>query len=200
MPSGFNLRRLPFFRTEISAAFDAGESSQIWSIRFNPTATSLNLPGEGAMSLANEDVHSTRPIMIYDYKLEYASDTLCQAFQYYGDTDDLNNLTNWDPTNQEFVQGLKQHRMIAGSINRYVDTTTIPDTIATNSQYDRSVLSYRAKGYYSKKHKEWRWIRPPIVLSNNKGNYFGISLANVGQSDDRKFMTTLTIKKWGQII
>lgn len=195
-----NNQRLPLMRAELSSNFDGGETSQIFSIRYDPGqgGDSRLRPGIGA-----EDLVSSYPMIIYDYKMEVACDTLCQLYQTYSnyaDTAEENaSYLDWNMSSRNFLSSLKQHKLIAGHTTGSMDTEG-PNEYKEKVAWKTGTLYYRAKGYWSKRHKEWRWTRPPIILSKNKKNYFGLQIANVGQSTDRSFYATVTIKKWGQLI
>lgn len=190
-------QRLPIIRTELSGSFDSGETAQLLSIRYIPgSATNEFRPGSG-----NEDYETEAPLIIYDYKVEFATDTLAQVYQTYCHYDatpgELAAYLDWNTSSKSFLMSLKQHKFIAGNTNAYFNTNT--NTTVTKSQFKQTTLNYRAKGYWSKKHKEWRWTRPPIILSKNRKNYFAIQCANVGNSSQRSYFATVTIKKYAQI-
>lgn len=184
---------MKLFRTQVSGNFDAGELSQIYSLTYNPDHSSIFRP---SMTQADASGTTPKPLKIYSYTFEFASNVLMEGFQYYGDSDDSVTMSNWDPSNQEFVQGLKQHKMCPGSITQYVDTTTIPDSIHTNSQYVQRTIKFRAWG--RGKGKNFKWVVPPITLSSSKQNYIGWSVANISPNSDRNYLMTLTIHKWKQ--
>lgn len=197
---GLSTQRLPLMRSEISTSFNAGESSQLFSIQYDPgqSGDTRLRPGIGS-----EDLVSSFPLAIYDYKVEFATDGLSQVYQTYSNKADSSeeNATylDWSMSSRNFLRSLKQHKLVAGSQTGSMDTEGINE-FKVKSLWKTGTLYYRAKGYWSKRHKEWRWIRPPIIVSKNKKDYFSIMCANVGNSDDRSFYAVVTIKKWQQFL
>ena len=185
------VQRIPLNHHEISGQFDAGESSQIMSIRYDPTYSSPNTPGSGSTTdLGAEDLFTNRPMIINDYKMEVIHDCSTQLFQYYCDDDELTQADNWSTTSSEFLQHLKQQKLGSGSVQ---------PSDAIGSRPIKTTLYYKSKRYWSKKHKMYKWIRPPIVLSKNKKNCFGLSICNVSQTDNRSYYAFVTIKNWAYL-
>lgn len=180
--------RLKLMRSEISGALDAGESNNIFNLTFDPAHTQLMVPTDAGGP--DQGLTSPKPLAIYSYDMLLASDHLCQAFQFYCDAEDAANASNWDVQNTEFLQSLKKHKLAAGAIG-YSGS-------GSSSQWHTQNMSFRSRGYWSKKHKEYRWTVPPIILSNNKKNYVGFSVANVSGSDDRSYYALVTINRWAQ--
>lgn len=190
-------QRFPLMRSELSGNLDAGESAQIFSLRYDGgLGPSLNPVTD------DEDKISSKPIIIYDYKMEVATDGLVQMYQQYCNYDatpgEMTGYLDWNTDSEQFKSSLKQHKLVAGSQQAYYNPAT--DTIEDKSQFVKSTLYYKAKGYWSKRHKEWRWSRPPIILSKNRKNYFALQLANVGNSDNRSYYALVTIKNYQQIL
>ena len=190
--------RLPMMRSEISSNFDSGETSTLLSMRYDPGKSGDERLKPGLNTEANSSAY---PLVIYDYKIEFATDTLATIYQVYCNYDEtpgeLSGYTDWNMQSRNFQSSLKQHKFVAGS-----QTAVSPaeGTLIDKSLWKQGTLYYKAKGYYSKRHKEWRWIRPPIVLSRNRKNFFGLYAANVGNTDDRSFFGLVTIKKWHQML
>lgn len=193
--------RIPLLRSEISGNFDAGESSQILSIRYDPTYDSPNIPGQYPpdTALGSEDLYSVKPLIIYDYKLEVVTDVITQLFQFYCDDDDITRADNWSTTSAEFAMHLKRHKLGAGNIT---------DNETAIGPFRTTTLWYRAKKRYgkTKKHTEYlrakygKWVFPPIVLSKNKKNCFGLSIANVSNFHlNRSFYAMVTINRWHEL-
>lgn len=186
-------QRIPLNRSEISGQFDAGESAQIMSIRFDPTFTSPNTPSSGSTTnLGAEDLFTNRPLVINEYKMEVVHDCSTQLFQYYCDDDEITNADNWSTTSSEFLQSLKNHKLGAGSITQ---------SDATGAQPVKTTLYYKKK-----RAPKWlfmktgrKWLRPPIVLSANKKNCFGLSVCNVSATDARSYYAFVTIKDWAYL-
>ena len=200
--------RIQPLRTEISTNFDSGESAQIYSLRYDPEHSSVFRP----IMQADETGTSNKPIVIYSYDFTVASTTLTQMWQSYYDDNDLSAATNWNPANMEFVQALKQERLVAGHTNRYVtrmDVVTGTDvigdadyeaaSIADTFDWKISSIRFRA-GKYSKKYKKWVGGPKPIVLNAYKKNMISWHVANVGNDDNRNYYAILRIKKWKQVV
>lgn len=180
-------QRLPLMRSEVTGQFDEDEDASLLTIKYSPGVTEQNIPGSGtSAAFGDGDLISNKPIVIYDYKVELVTNCITQMWQYYADDDDATNASNWNLASQEFLMSLKQHRLTGGAINATTSSTTM----------GVHTLSYRAKKYWSKKHKEFRWIRPPIVLSKNKKNMFGLSVHNASNLDAQSYYATVTIKRW----
>ena len=183
----FTTQRLPMMRSEISSNFDAGETSQLFSLRYDSSSVPTLAPGNNL-----EDQVSSKPIIIYDYKLEFVTDGIAQIYQQYcnydATPDEMTGYLDWNLNSEQFYSSLKQHKLIAGA---QTDDASF---------WQKGTLYYKAKGYWSKRHKEWRWNRPPIILSKNRKNYFALMCANVSNSDDRSFYACITIKNYAQIL
>ena len=181
-------QRLPLLRTEISGNFDSGESSQIMSVRYDP-----NQSGDTRMrpGINMEDLVSSFPIVIYDYKFEWVTNTITQGYQWYCDKEEITVGDNWNPSSTGFLEALKQHKLTAGT--QFESTS--------DSIYQKGTLRFKARKYYSRKHRQWKWAIPPIVLSKNKKSAMGFSLANVTTgSNNRTFYATVTVKNWSQML
>lgn len=183
------VERIPLLRSEITGAFDQGESASVLSIMFKPTFSNPNMPSLANPSLGAGALTTNRPIIIYDYKMEVITDVATALYQYYCDDDEVaQGGSNWSTTSEEFALAVKQYKISAGNINQ---------NDAIGSPPRKSVLYYKAKRYWSKKHKQWKWIRPPIVLSSNKKNTFGLSVNNLSTTlDDRSYYAFVSIKNW----
>lgn len=172
-------------RSEISGNFDAGETAQVFSLQYDP-AISPQLALVGNV----EDQKSSRPIIVYDYKMEVATDGVLQMYQSYCNYDatpgEMTGYLDWDLGSEQFITSLKQHKLVAGNSASVLGT--------------KGTLYYKAKGYWSKRHKEWRWRRPPIILSKNRKNYFALMLANVSNQESRSYYACVTIKNYQQIL
>ena len=160
------------------------------SVRFDPTYANPNLPSSGgSTALGGEDNYSNRPIAINEYKMEVVHDCATQLFQWYCDDDEITQSDNWSTTSSEFLQSLKQQKLGAGNVMA---------NDAIGSRPIKTTLYYKKK-----KAPKWlfmktgrKWLRPPIVLSKNKKNVFGLSICNVSQLDNRSYYAYVTIKDW----
>lgn len=181
-------QRIPLMRTEISGDFDHGESKSLLQIRYDPDGTN-DLPGSGANYAVGTDSYTTtRPLIIYDYKIEFCTDVISSLWQWYCDDGDDSAASNWHMNNPTFLECLKQHKMVPGQIT----SAETPVTVIS-----KGTLYYKAKKYWSKKHKMFKWIRPPIILSKNRRNLFGLSAANLSNTEDnRSYYGMVTIKNW----
>ena len=63
----------------------------------------------------DETATSGKPVRIYEYEFQCATTTLTQMWQSYADDDDHSFVSNWDPSSMEFLQGLKQNKLVAGN-------------------------------------------------------------------------------------
>ncbi len=175
-------------RAEISGDLNQGQSAQLMSIKFDPSATE-NIPGSAAYAPGSEDWKTRSPLIIYDYTVEVVTDVIATLFQYYCRDSDETASSNWDPTDVTFLENLKKYRLMPGSITS--------GEVSGNPVGSVTRMSFRAKSYWSKKHREKRWAIPPIVLSKNKKNMIGISLANVSNYHDaRSYYGLITVKRW----
>lgn len=200
--------RLPLLRTEISTNFDSGESAEIYQLKYDPEHASIFRP----MPASDSTGTSSKPIKIFSYDFQVATTTLTQMWQSYYDDNDYAAATNWNPGNTEFVQALKQEKLVAGHTNRYVTrmdvvagTDLIGDadyeaaTIADTFDWRVGTIKFRA-GRWSKKYKKYIGGPAPIVLSPYKKNMISWHVANVGNDDARNYFATLRIKSWKQIV
>ena len=195
----FSTQRLPLMRSEISSNFDAGETAQLFSLKYDSSAVPQLAPGNNL-----EDQTSSKPIIIYDYKLEFVTDGLAQIYQQYCNYDatpnEMDGYLDWNLNSEQFQSSLKQHKLVAGSQTGSADPSIGPEHYKVKSTWQKGTLYYKARGYWSKRLKEWRWNRPPIILSKNRKNYFALMCANVGNSDDRSYYACITIKNYAQIL
>jgi len=158
------------------------------SVKFDPSSTE-NIPGSAAYAPGSEDWKTRSPIIIYDYTVEVCTDVVSTIFQYYCRDEQEVPASNWDTTDVTFLECLKKYRLMSGSIT---DGEVAGNPVGTVTR-----MSFRSKSYWSKKHREKRWAIPPIVLSKNKKNLLGISIANVSNfHDNRSFYGLITIKRW----
>lgn len=184
------VKKIPLMRAAISGAFDSNQSAQILSVRFDPTESDQNIPGTTGESvdLGTEDLKVSTPIAIYDYRMDIVTDVVCALWQWYCDDEDITHADNWSMTSSTFLQSLKQYKLAPGNITSSENQFTAPVV---------TTLYYRAKKYWSKKHRMWKWIRPPIILSKNKKNSFGLSIANLSNyHDSRSYYALISIKNW----
>lgn len=185
------VQRIPLLRAEVSGDFDAHESAEIFSLSYAPTYSNPNTPSSGATTtLGVEDAFTNRPIVINDYKLELITDVTTHMYQYYCDDDEKTSANNWSTTSAEFATHLKQHKLAAGNIR---------SDDAVGAAPRKNTLYYSSKKYWSKKHKMWKWARPPIVLSKNKKNTFGIAINNATELNDRSYYALVTIRNWAYL-
>lgn len=195
--------RLPMLRTEISTNFDAGESAEIYHIKYDPTWTSIFKP----MPALDGTGTSSKPIKIYSYDFQVATTTLTQMWQSYYDDDDQGQASDWDPSDATFVESLKQEKLVAGHTNRYVTDWDaaflsdhyVADSIADSFDWRVGTIKFRA-GRWSKKYKKYVGGPPPITLSPYKKNMVSWHVANVGTDSARNYYAVLRIKKWRQVV
>lgn len=180
-------QRIPLLRAAISGEFDSGQSAQIMSIRFDPTGVQ-NIPGTDGYAPDTEDWVTRTPLIIYDYKLQVITDITLAAWQFYCGREEITDSDNWDLDNSTFTENMKQYRLAPGQITN------------NENQFNSQVvttLSYKAKRYWSRKHKQYKWARPPIVLSKNKKDVFGLSIANLSNyHDGRSYYAMASVKNW----
>ena len=195
--------RLPMLRTEISHNFDAGESSEIYHIYYNPESTSIFKP----MPALDGTGTTPKPLKIYSYDFQVAASTLTQMWQSYYDEDDTTTATNWNPSSSEFCQALKQEKLVAGTYQRYVTDWDaallsdhyVADAFGEDINWRVATIKFRA-GRWSKRKKKYVGGPPPIELSPYKKNKISWHVANVGNSDNRSYYASLRIKKWRQVV
>lgn len=192
------LRRLKRLRNEISGNFDAGESAELVGFKYDAAATA-NMPSNSTSDLTAQLWTSNRPIVIKQYTVEVTTTVPSMLFQWYCEEADASICSNWDYADGDFSvspssifrAGLKKKRMVSGG---YVGKTDSEDYSAWSNVH---LMTFKAKGYYSKRHKEWRWTVPPIVLSSNKKDRFGISIANITMgSNDRSYIASIQFNDW----
>lgn len=196
--------RLAPFRAEISSNFDSGESAQIGSFKYDPSSTMMFAP---TSFQGDETATSGKPVRIYEYEFQCATTTLTQMWQSYADDDDHSFVSNWDPSSMEFLQGLKQNKLVAGNKARYVsrwNEELIGEDLEAdqfNENLDWKVGTIRFKARHNgKKGRRGRWIVPPIDLNLYKKNVISWHIANVGNTDDAHYYCSLRIKKWKQMV
>lgn len=189
------LKRLSLFRNEAKvASFDGQTDDSLLTIKYDPELAG----GSRLKPVQNDqDLISAYPIMISEYKVTLQGDFPGFLWQYYCDEVDATAASNYDFTNYVFTNSLKQYRHLTGS--RIASTNSTGDVY--NSMYSKITLRFKAKSYWSKRHKERRWIVPPIILSGSKNNFFGISVRNLLSAGniDRTFISLVEMKKWHQI-
>lgn len=170
--------RVGLHRTEKSAILLANENEKIFKLKYNMSAVGRLTPGNNS-----EDLESAYPIAIYAYEIHALGDYYGQVFQTYGDSDDETDLTTWSMSNDEFIQGLKQYRQLAG----------------TSTALDKTVIKYRAKK--NPRHLRARfgkWKRPPIYLGPGAGNVFYVCTHNNSESNERTYCIHVAITSWKQ--
>lgn len=145
-------------RSETSGSLDYGEDNQMLSITYSPSGAEI---GPGQLNL--EDYTYNTPFLIKWYRAIVVTDFMGVVYQTYGDSDDVTNLSNWDPSNEEFYSGLKKYRL-------------------TTKAGNVTFLSFSSK--WNKKGKKWR--TPPIKMGtpNAGGNFLNISVANREYNDN----------------
>lgn len=196
------MRRLKRLRTEISSNFDSQESAKLIGFNYDAAAVG-NMPSNSTSDLSAEDWNSNRPIVIKQYKVEVATTVIAMMWQYYCEKADEPIASNWDfamgdlgaSPSSIFRASLKQKKMISGGyVGKAGPSGESQDYSAFSNVH---TLHFKARGYFSKKHKEWRWIVPPIVLSASKKDCFGISVANISSgSNDRSFIASIEFRDW----
>lgn len=170
--------RVPLYRSEKYGVLSANADAQIFSLKYDMSRVDRMLPGSN-----QEDLISGYPISIYSYKVILVGDYHGQLYQTYGDSDDATNLTNYDLSNDEFIQGLKQVNMVAG----------------TSTTLGKTVISYRAKKNPEHLRKKFgKWKRPPIYLGPDAGNYWTVGTHNSSDSNARTFVAHCQIESWKQ--
>lgn len=187
------ISRLKGLRTVLSTNISAGQSTLIGSIQYEPTTTVNMRMGEFD---ADSTLHSPKPIMIHAYDFTVASDGLCEMYQFYCDDGEESVAADWNPYNADFLQCLKQSELVCGTRQKYALNT---GEVESQSVWQQRTIKFRSKSYWSKKHKERRWIVPPIVLSANKKNTVGWSIANPTSTTECSIYAKLRIKNWHQI-
>lgn len=189
------LQRIKMLRTVESANFDDNESNVIGSIMYNPSQTYRLIPTE-----FDDDATLTTPvpIVIYGYEFEVTTNVLTEMFQTYHDEDDAAVAQAWDPGNMTFLSVCKQDKLVPGKVTAYSHGVTGTD-ITTVADWATRTIKFRAKGYWSKKHKEYRWTIPPIVLSHNKQNMISWCITNVEGLNNKRYYAKLKITNWKQI-
>jgi len=172
--------RVPMYRSESTGVIPADADEQLFSLTYDMSAN-VQFPNTGTNT---QNQISKYPIVIYAYRVTCVGlDFHGQLYQTYGDTDDEDNLTNYDLGNDEFVIGLKQVRLFSG----------------TSTTQGKSVISYTAKkNPKSKRARFGKWKRPPIVLGPRAGNFFNISIHNSSESLDRHCVSLVEILSWKQ--
>jgi hypothetical protein len=172
--------RVSIFRSANTGTIEAGADEQLFSMAYDMSAN-VQFPNTGTNTLNQLTKY---PLVIYSYRVTCVGlDFHGHLYQTYGDTDDIDNLTNFDIANDEFVSGLKQVRMFSG----------------TSTTQGKSVITYSAKkNPRSKRARYGKWRRPPIVLGPRAGNYFNISVQNNSASDMRNITSLVEIISWKQ--
>jgi hypothetical protein len=170
--------RQALHRTEKSGTLAPLADNLIFEIKYDMSSTVRLTPGSGQEALI-----SAYPMAIYRYRIEIVGDYFGSVYQTYGDSDDRTNLTNFNVSNDEFIQGLKQCSMIAG----------------TSTTMGKTVINYAAKKNPVKlRAKFGKWKRPPIYLGPSYGNSFYICTHNNSDSSNRTFNCHVTISSWKQ--
>ncbi|HHZ94880.1 MAG TPA: hypothetical protein EYN67_04820 [Flavobacteriales bacterium] len=181
------MQRLPMYRNTESSDFDANNNKTVFTLRYDPNADPLD-PTDAD---SDSTMASPKPIAIHAYDFTVAVNCLAEIWQWYGMTENQAKLEEFDLSDQTFLQGFKNSTLAAGTVLlRSGDTNS--------SQWNVRTLRFRSKRYWSKKHKEYRWVIPPIILSPNKKTMMGFSLKNVGDQDNRSYYTHLKIARWHQ--
>tara|TARA_Y100000588_G_scaffold282668_1_gene299891 strand:- start:390 stop:920 length:531 start_codon:yes stop_codon:yes gene_type:complete len=170
--------RVKLYRNELNGTMNSDENNKIFSLKYDMSSVGRLIPGSNS-----QDLVSGYPIAIYSYRLKIIGDYHGQVWQSYGDSDDLTNLTTWNLSNDELVQGLKQWDIMGG----------------TSTTLGKGFISYTAKK--NPKHlraKFGKWKRPPIFLGPDAGNAFYICTHNSSASNNRTFLGMLEIGSWKQ--
>lgn len=195
-------QRLKRLRTELSGNFDSQESAKLLGFRYDAGATA-NMPSNSPVDLETQDWVSNRPIVIHQYKIEVQTTVPAMLWQWYCDSEDSDICSNWDfvmgdgtaSASSVFRAGLKQKRMVGGgAVGKAGPVESSQDYALWSNVH---TLRFKSKGYYSKRHKEYRWKVPPIVLSANKKDTWGVSVANISSgSDNRSFIASMEVQNW----
>ena len=193
--------RLPLRRTEVDSSVAELNTYSVATIEYDPDHPSLLIPTDFA---GDKTQVSSKPIVIHAYDFTVTSNVLTRPFQFYCSPEELGEASVYDLSNKDFLYCLKKVGLVPGSVTAAFNTD-LGDLgqVNVSAQCTTRTLRFRSQGYYSKKHKEWRWTVPPIVLSRKRKQIIGWShyvQNDQGSTSDRTVYSDLVIKKWNQLV
>lgn len=188
-------------RTEVDSSVQELTNYNIATITYDPEHPSLMKASDFQ---DDKSATSNKPMVIYSYDFTVTSNVLVRPYQFYCTPEELSVASDYDLSNPDFLFCLKKVGLVPGSLTASFDTAidNLGDVNRSATWVSRT-LKFRAKGYWSKKHKEYRWSVPPIVLSRKRKQIIGWSnfvQNDQGSSTDRTVYSDLVIKKWSQLV
>ena len=189
-------------RAEQSGNLDGNESNVILRIEYSGKLDNDSAhfqEGDRLPNTQNEErLYTNAPLVINEYKITVASNDLVMVHQWFGDLEDVNEISVWNTTYESFHHGLKNWTMVPGSKDyrntRWQDGSVLDGEIDVLGTAHSNEYAVRSLTF-----KKRKGSKSPIVLSKNRGGCFGFTVSNISGNEDAFYYAVVEIKDWATL-